>query len=129
LSVVLGHAKVPLVAPALGFAVLVPGFALVILAAPTGCIGLLLALLGAAVWADLQPIYWTLESIKWLLARVTQVLPREPAAGADAMLRERYAQAWGAAESDAYLASLRSRFKARIEPGVRMQTDTEGSGR
>ena len=42
----------------------------------TSGIGLLLALLGAAVWADLQPIYWTLESIKWLLARVTQVLPR-----------------------------------------------------
>ena len=42
----------------------------------TSGIGLLLALLGAAVWADLQPIYWTLESIKWLLARVTQVMPR-----------------------------------------------------
>ena len=42
----------------------------------TSGIGLLVALLGAAVWADLQPIYWTLESIKWLLARVTQVMPR-----------------------------------------------------
>jgi peptidyl-prolyl cis-trans isomerase D len=70
-----------------------------------------------------------LQAAGYLVLRVTQVLPREPAAGADAMLRERYAQAWGAAESDAYLASLRSRFKARIEPGVRMQTDTEGSGR
>jgi uncharacterized cofD-like protein len=42
----------------------------------TSGIGLLMALLGAAVWADLQPIYWTLESIKWLLAQVTQVMPR-----------------------------------------------------
>jgi uncharacterized cofD-like protein len=42
----------------------------------TSGIGLVLALLGAAVWADLQPIYWSLETIKWLLARVTQVLPR-----------------------------------------------------
>ncbi|MFN9635216.1 MAG: uridine diphosphate-N-acetylglucosamine-binding protein YvcK [Synechococcaceae cyanobacterium] len=39
-------------------------------------IGLLIALLGAAIWADLQPIYWILEAIKWCLSRVTQVLPR-----------------------------------------------------
>ena len=38
--------------------------------------GLLIALLGAAVWADLQPIYWSLESIKWLLAKLTTVMPR-----------------------------------------------------
>jgi uncharacterized cofD-like protein len=42
----------------------------------TSGVGLLIALLGAAVWADLQPIYWTLEAIKWLLTRVTQVMPR-----------------------------------------------------
>ncbi|MEB3194367.1 MAG: gluconeogenesis factor YvcK family protein, partial [Cyanobacteriota bacterium] len=42
----------------------------------TSGLGLLIALLGAAVWADLQPIYWSLESIRWLLGRVTQVLPR-----------------------------------------------------
>jgi len=35
-----------------------------------------MALLGAAVWADLQPIYWMLSTIKWLLQEVTQVLPR-----------------------------------------------------
>ena len=43
----------------------------------TSGLGLLLALLGAAVWADLQPIYWTLESVKWLLLNLTKVLPRE----------------------------------------------------
>lgn len=42
----------------------------------TSGFGLLLALLGAAVWADLQPIYWMLSTIKWLLQEVTQVLPR-----------------------------------------------------
>ena len=42
----------------------------------TSSLGLLIALLGAAVWADLQPIYWSLESIRWLLSRVTQVMPR-----------------------------------------------------
>jgi uncharacterized cofD-like protein len=42
----------------------------------TSGLGLLLALLGAAVWADLQPIYWSLSAIKWLLQEVTRVLPR-----------------------------------------------------
>ena len=42
----------------------------------TSGLGLLIALLGAAVWADLQPIYWTLETITWVLARLTQVMPR-----------------------------------------------------
>jgi uncharacterized cofD-like protein len=42
----------------------------------TSGLGLVIALLGAAVWADLQPIYWTLETIKWSLARLTQVMPR-----------------------------------------------------
>ena len=65
----------------------------------------------------------------FLVLRITQVLPRDPAAGTDTALRESYAQAWGAAEADAYAASLRTRFKARIEKGVRMQTETEGAGR
>ena len=42
----------------------------------TSGLGLLLALLGAAVWADLQPIYWMLSAIQWLLKEVTRVLPR-----------------------------------------------------
>ena len=43
----------------------------------TSGIGLMLALLGAAVWADLQPIYWLLQSIRFVLQSLTQVLPRE----------------------------------------------------
>ncbi len=42
----------------------------------TSGLGLVIALLGAAVWADLQPIYWTLETIRWGLNRITQVMPR-----------------------------------------------------
>ncbi len=42
----------------------------------TSALGLVIALLGAAVWADLQPIYWTLEAIRWGLNRLTQVMPR-----------------------------------------------------
>ena len=42
----------------------------------TSGIGLVLALLGAAVWADLQPIYWTLWAIQEALSWITRVLPR-----------------------------------------------------
>ena len=43
----------------------------------TSGLGLLMALLGAAVWADLKPIYWMLETLSWLLSTLTTVLPRE----------------------------------------------------
>ena len=43
----------------------------------TSGIGLFLLFLGGAVWADLQPIYWLLEFIRWSLANITTVLPRE----------------------------------------------------
>ena len=43
----------------------------------TSGLGLLTALLGAAVWADLKPIYWILETLSWLLGNLTTVLPRE----------------------------------------------------
>ncbi|UPM49200.1 YvcK family protein [Synechococcus sp. A10-1-5-1] len=43
----------------------------------TSGVGLFLLFLGAAVWADLQPIYWLLEFIRWSLANITMVLPRE----------------------------------------------------
>jgi len=42
----------------------------------TSGLGLLLALLGGAVWLDLKPIYWSLESINWLLKNITTVMPR-----------------------------------------------------
>ncbi len=42
----------------------------------TSGLGLLMALLGAAVWADLKPIYWVLETLTWLLGTITNVMPR-----------------------------------------------------
>jgi len=42
----------------------------------TSGFGLVLALLGAAILADLKPIYWSLETLNWLLSQLTQVLPR-----------------------------------------------------
>ena len=43
----------------------------------TSGLGLLMALVGGAVWADLKPIYWILETLSWLLGTLTTVLPRE----------------------------------------------------
>jgi GTP cyclohydrolase III len=49
------------------------------------------------------------------VARVLKVLPREQAAAADAMLTPQLAQALSAAESEAYLATLKRRFKVEVE--------------
>ena len=43
----------------------------------TSGLGLMMALLGAAVWADLKPIYWIVETLSWMLSTITTVLPRE----------------------------------------------------
>jgi uncharacterized cofD-like protein len=43
----------------------------------TSGLGLVLALLGAAILADLKPIYWIIESLTWLISTVARVLPRE----------------------------------------------------
>ena len=43
----------------------------------TSGLGLLMALVGGAVWADLKPTYWILETLSWLLGTLTTVLPRE----------------------------------------------------
>ncbi len=53
------------------------------------------------------------------VVRVIKVLPREAAPGGDAGLRRQYAQAWGAAEAEAYLAALKKRYKAEILPAAR----------
>lgn len=50
----------------------------------------------------------------YVVLRVTQVLPRDPSPDGDEALRLQYAQAWAAAEADAYLGALRKRFKADI---------------
>lgn len=50
--------------------------------------------------------------------RVMQVLPREMPPGGEAPLRAQYAQAWAAAETDAYLAALKKRYKADVKPAA-----------
>jgi peptidyl-prolyl cis-trans isomerase D len=50
----------------------------------------------------------------YVVARVTQVLPREAAPGGDASLQQQYAQAWANAETLAYLGALKKRYKAEV---------------
>jgi peptidyl-prolyl cis-trans isomerase D len=43
------------------------------------------------------------------------VLPREPAPGGDEPLRAQYAQAFAAAQAEAYVSALKKRYKAEIK--------------
>ncbi len=54
----------------------------------------------------------------YVVLRVMQVLPRETPPGGDEPLRAQYAQAWAAAETEAYLGALKKRFKAKVEPAA-----------
>ena len=71
-----------------------------------------------------------LQSQGYLVLRVTQVLPREAAPGGDDALRAQFAQAWAAAEAEAYLAALKKRYKAEISPDATLASDgTPAPGR
>jgi peptidyl-prolyl cis-trans isomerase D len=59
----------------------------------------------------------------YVVMRVMQILPREVPPGGDEPLRAQYAQAWAGAEADAYLAALKKRFKAKIEPAADVVMD------
>jgi peptidyl-prolyl cis-trans isomerase D len=50
----------------------------------------------------------------YAVLRVTKVLPRDVPAEAEPSLRSQYAQAWAAAEAQAYLEALKQRHKARV---------------
>jgi peptidyl-prolyl cis-trans isomerase D len=59
----------------------------------------------------------------YAVAKITKVLGRDPAAADATRAQSQYAQAWGDAESQAYYAALKSRFKVEIKPGVLATTD------
>ncbi len=42
----------------------------------TSALGLLIAIIGLAIWADLKPIYWTIEVLNLLLSLIKTFLPR-----------------------------------------------------
>jgi peptidyl-prolyl cis-trans isomerase D len=50
----------------------------------------------------------------YVVVRVLKVLPREGAEAVDALIAPQLAQAWGAAESQAYYEALKRRFKVEI---------------
>jgi len=51
----------------------------------------------------------------YVVLKLTQVLPREAPPGGDAPLAGQVAQSWAAAESQAYLAALKKRYKVEIK--------------
>lgn len=59
----------------------------------------------------------------FIVVRVTQLLPREAVPGGDAPLQAQYAQSFAAAEADAYLSALKTRFKAEIRPGAALPAE------
>lgn len=79
-------------------------------------------LLEAALRADAAKLP-SLEGVDlgvqgFAVLRVMEVLPREVPPGGDEPLREQVAQAWAAAEADAYLEALKKRYKAEIKPAA-----------
>jgi peptidyl-prolyl cis-trans isomerase D len=52
------------------------------------------------------------------VVRLTQVLPRDTPPAAEAQLVSQYVQAWGNAETQAYLSALKTRVKAVIKPAA-----------
>ena len=51
----------------------------------------------------------------YVVAKINHVLGRDPAVGDPVRAQAQYAQAWGDAESQAYFAALKSRFKVDIK--------------
>ena len=58
----------------------------------------------------------TLGDEGYAVVRVTKVLGRDPSAVDAPRARQQYAQAWSAAESQAYYEALKTRYKASIAP-------------
>jgi peptidyl-prolyl cis-trans isomerase D len=79
------------------------------------------AVLGADASKLPVPVGVDLGAQGYLVANVTQVLPRDPAVANDQALQSQYAQAIAGAEMQAYYAALKSRYKAEIMPRVAAQ--------
>jgi len=54
----------------------------------------------------------------YAVVKIAKVLGRDPIAADATRAQSQYAQAWGDAESQAYYAALKTRFKVEIKPGV-----------
>jgi peptidyl-prolyl cis-trans isomerase D len=60
-------------------------------------------------------------------ARIGKVLGRDPKVADAARAQREYGQAWGDAETRAYYAALKQRFKVDIKPAVLAATDPSGA--
>ena len=74
------------------------------------------AVLGADADKLPVPVGVDLGAQGYVVAKVTQVLPRDPATAPEQMLQGQYAQAIANAEMQAYYTALRSRYKAKVKP-------------
>jgi peptidyl-prolyl cis-trans isomerase D len=62
-----------------------------------------------------QAVGVDLGDLGYVVARVTQILPRDEVPGGDATLQQQYAQTWGNAETVAYMDALKKRYKVEIK--------------
>jgi peptidyl-prolyl cis-trans isomerase D len=85
------------------------------------------AVLGADASRLPAPVGIDLGDQGYLVARVTQVLPRDPAVASEENLQGQYAQAVANAEAQAYLAALKTRYKAEIRASA-LTADTAAAG-
>jgi peptidyl-prolyl cis-trans isomerase D len=76
------------------------------------------AVLGADAGKLPVPLGVDLGEQGYLVAKVTQVLPRDPALANEQTLQSQYGQAVAGAEMQAYYAALKSRYKAEIKPAA-----------
>lgn len=63
----------------------------------------------------------------YVVAKITKVLGRDPVVGDPVRAQAQYAQAWGDAESQAYYAALKSRFKVEIKPNALQTPESAAS--
>jgi len=76
------------------------------------------AVLGADASKLPLPLGVDLGDQGYLVAKVTQVMPRDPALGNEQTMQSQYAQAISSAEMQAYYSALKTRYKAEIKPAV-----------
>ena len=87
-----------------------------------GAQGMPRSLIDAVLAADVAklpaPVGVDLGEQGYMVAKVTQVLPRDPALGNEQAMQGQYAQAIASAEMQAYYAALKTRYKAEIKQRV-----------
>jgi peptidyl-prolyl cis-trans isomerase D len=69
-----------------------------------------------------------LGSQGYAVAKIAKVLGRDPVAADAARAQSQYAQAWGDAESQAYYAALKTRYKVELRPSAMTSADASAGG-